>query len=208
MPRITLIGYRGTGKTTVASLLAALLGCGVDDADEALESRVGCSITALVRSRGEPAFRDEESIVLAELLERCGGVLSTGGGVVLRPENRVLLRRSGRPVVWLTAPAEVVFRRIMADPTTPQRRPALGQSVARADVDPLAEVTAALSEREPLYRECADFTVDTSTATPADVAGLIVDWLATSWPGLRRRDAAAAVPSPPPPGASPGRGAR
>jgi len=184
MPRITLIGYRGTGKSTVASLLGDTLGCGWCDADLILEKKLGCSIAALVRTRGEAVFRDEEGVVLAESLEHFSGVLSTGGGAVLRAENREVLRRLGRPVVWLTAPAEVIRRRLAADPTTAERRPALAAPAAGgliADGDPLAEVDSALEEREPLYRECADFSIDTSIAPPAAVAAQVVAWLASEW---------------------------
>jgi len=184
MPRMTLIGYRGTGKSTVAALLGDLLGCEWCDADIVLEEKIGCSIASLVRERGEPVFRDEEAAVLADLLGRFSGVLATGGGAVLRPENREALRRSGRPIVWLTSPADVVRQRLAADPTTAQRRPALaGPSAggASASGDPLAEVTAALADREPLYRACADFQVDTSIAMPAAVAAQIAAWLRTEW---------------------------
>jgi shikimate kinase len=190
MPRITLIGYRGTGKSTVAALLGEILGCGWCDADLVLEEKIGCSIASLVRARGEPVFRDEETIVLAELLGRFPGVLSTGGGAVLRAENRDVIRELGRPVVWLTAPAEVVRQRLAADPTTAERRPALavqpsgGPSVHG---DPLYEVATALAEREPLYQACADFQVDTSIATPAMVAAQVVAWLQGDWarrPGM------------------------
>jgi shikimate kinase len=190
MPRITLIGYRGTGKSTVAALLGEILGCGWCDADLVLEEKIGCSITSLVRARGEPVFRDEEAIVLAELLGRFPGVLSTGGGAVLRAENREAIRESGRPVVWLTAPAEVVRQRLAADPTTADRRPALAVQPpggASAHGDPLDEVATALAEREPLYRACADFQVDTSIATPATVATQVVAWLQGDWarrPGM------------------------
>jgi shikimate kinase len=161
MPRITLVGYRGTGKSTVAGLLATRLGCGWQDADTALEDRVGCSIATLIRTRGEPAFRDQESTLLAELLAGCDGILATGGGVVLRPANRELLRRAGRPVVWLQAAPGVVRGRLAADPTTASRRPGLTGG------DPLAEVETAIRDREPLYRESADVIVDASA--PADV---------------------------------------
>ena len=186
MPRITLIGYRGTGKSTVAALLSDILGCGWCDADLVLEDQLGCSIASLVRERGEPVFRDKEAAVLADLLERFPGVLSTGGGAVLRAENREALRALGRPVVWLTSPADVVRQRLAADPTTAQRRPALAVSPAGMPPsvagDPLAEVTAALADREPLYRGCADVQVDTSIATPAAVAAQIAVWLRTVWP--------------------------
>lgn len=184
MPRITLIGYRGTGKSTVAALLGEILGCEWCDADLVLEKKLGCSIAALISDRGEAHFRDEEAVVLAELLERFPGVLSTGGGAVLRAGNREGLRGLGRPVVWLTAPADVVRQRLAADPTTAERRPALAVPVAggpAAHGDPLLEVAAALEEREPLYRACADFRVDTSLASPAAVAAQVAAWLRSEW---------------------------
>jgi shikimate kinase len=174
MPQLTLIGYRGTGKSTVAQLLAERLGCEAVDADLVLEQKLGQSITELIRNRGESVFREEESLILAEQLLSFSGILATGGGVVLRPENRSLLRTRGRPVVWLDAGAEAVRRRLAADPATVMRRPAL------SGVDPLDEVAAALTAREPLYRECADLRVDTSTCLPQDVAGQILGWLSRS----------------------------
>lgn len=171
MPRITLIGYRGTGKSTVAALVASRLGCGWTDADEVLERKHGCTITTFIRDRGEPAFRAAETEVLAELLAAVDGVLATGGGVVMRPENRRMLDRLGRPIVWLTAPADVVRRRLAADPGSADRRPAL------VGTDPLAEVAALISAREALYRECADLEVDTAASPPEEVAETIVEWL-------------------------------
>lgn len=174
MPRVTLIGYRGTGKSTVAALLGETLGCGWCDADAELERKLGVTIAKLVREAGEPRFRDEEETVLADLLRRFPGVVATGGGVVLRPANRALLRRAGRPVVWLTATAEAVKRRLAADPTTADRRPALA---APGGGDPLAEVETTLAYREPLYRECADVRFDTSAMPPRETVARIVSWL-------------------------------
>jgi shikimate kinase len=171
MPRITLVGYRGTGKSTVAALLADRYGCGWVDADAVLEERLQTTIAALVRERGEAAFREVETALLHELLAAPTGVLATGGGVVLRPENRDLLRHRGRPVVWLTAPADVVRGRLAADPLTQDRRPAL------VGTDPLAEIDAALAARAPLYREVADAAFDTAAATPDEVAGRIAAWI-------------------------------
>lgn len=168
MPILTLVGYRGSGKSTVARLLAERLDVPWIDADTALEERLGCSIAALVEQRGEAAFRDAEAEVLATLLATFPGVLATGGGAVLRESNRRLLQESGRPVVWLTAPADTIRARLAADPTTRERRPALSGG------DVLAEVEVALREREPLYRACADWVIDASRATPAAVADEIV----------------------------------
>lgn len=171
MPRITLVGYRGTGKSTVATLLAGRLGCGWRDADAVLEERLGTTIADLVRERGERAFRDAESALLRELLAAETGVLATGGGVVLRPENRDLLRRAGAPVAWLTAPADVIRARLAADPLTGSRRPGLVGN------DPLAEVDAALVVRDPFYREVADAAFDTHGAPPERVADDIIAWM-------------------------------
>ena len=171
MPRVTLIGSRGTGKSTVGGLLATRLGEPFLDADVVLEERCGTSIAEFIRGRGESAFRDAESELLGELLER-PGVLGTGGGVVVRTENRALLRRRGRPVIWLTAPADVIRARLAADPLTAVRRPAL------IGGDPLAEIETLLQNREPLYRETADVVVD--AAAPVDeVVARIVALLAT-----------------------------
>jgi shikimate kinase len=109
--------------------------------------------------------------VLRDILPAFTGVVATGGGVVLRPENRLLLRERGLPVVWLTAPADTIRRRLAADPATASRRPALSGR------DPLDEVADALAVREPLYREVADVVIDTSTEAPAAVAERILAWL-------------------------------
>ena len=179
MPRLTLIGYRGTGKSTVAAALARRLGCDWRDADTVLEERVGTSIAGLVHERGEPFFRDEESEVLARLLAEFDGVLATGGGVVLKSQNRDLLRAQGRPVVWLTAAADVIRGRLASDPTTADRRPAL------SGADPLAEVAAALEAREPLYRQCADVAFDTGALAVDDIVARIMAWLGEHGEGER-----------------------
>lgn len=171
MPRISLIGYRGSGKSTVAALLAERLSCGWIDADSELETVAGMSIADFVATRGEEAFRDAEAAILERLVRDHAGVLATGGGVVLRPGNRALLREHGRPVVWLSAPAAVLRGRIAADPASASRRPPL------AGRDPLADVEPALAAREPLYRECADVVVDVADEPPALVAARIVRWL-------------------------------
>jgi shikimate kinase len=149
---IFLIGYRGTGKTSVARELAALLGVKWVDADAVLEVRAGKTIRQIFADDGEPAFRDLESSVLRDLAT-FGGVVATGGGVVLRPENREILKQG--LVVWLTAPAEVIWRRMQADVSTADRRPNLAQGG-------LDEVKSLLAIREPLYRECASAIVDST----------------------------------------------
>jgi shikimate kinase len=176
MAGLTLIGYRGCGKSTVAALLAPRLRLPCIDADEVLERRAGRTIAALIAERGEAAFRDLESGVLAELLAGPPAILATGGGVVLRESNRTLLRDSGRPVVWLRADADVVRARLAADPMTAQRRPGLSSG------DPLAEVAATIAAREPLYAEVADVAFETGVESPGRLVERIVAWLSTERP--------------------------
>lgn len=172
MPRVTLIGYRGSGKSSVAARLAERLGTGWSDADEALERELGSNISAVIGSRGEGFFRDREAELLRRLLFEEQGVLATGGGVVLRADNRSLLRRQGRPVVWMMAPAAVLRQRLAADPGTAAHRPSLTGG------DVLDEVATTLVEREPLYRQTADAMIDVADASPDELATRIADWLA------------------------------
>jgi shikimate kinase/rhodanese-related sulfurtransferase len=169
--RIALIGYRGSGKSTVARLLAAQLGWAWVDADAALEERAGCTIRELFDSEGEAGFRRREATILAELCERPRLVLATGGGVVLREDNRAVLRCKTW-VVWLDADADTLWRRLEADPASTARRPALSMGAApiRTTSNSLDEIRAILTFREPLYRQCADVIVSSANRDPAMVA--------------------------------------
>lgn len=187
MPRITLIGYRGSGKSTIAAGLSDRLGCSWQDADDALEAETGTTIAEFIVARGEPAFRDLETVLLERLLATERGVLATGGGVVLRPHNRNLLRRDGQPVVWLAAPADVLRARLAADPSTAARRPALAGGAV------LDEVAAAVVAREPLYRSAADAVIDVSATPPQVIVARIAAWLQTWVP---RDEAPSSEPIP------------
>jgi shikimate kinase len=164
---VLLIGYRGTGKSAVARHLALALGCDWVDADVELELRAGRSIAAIFADAGEAAFRDLESAVLADLLRRQCTVIALGGGVVLRDENRKLLRSAGE-VVWLTADPETIQRRLAEDPVSLGRRPPL---TAAGGLD---EIRHLLAVRTPLYRECAHWITDTVDKNPAEVAAEIL----------------------------------
>jgi shikimate kinase len=167
--RIFLIGYRGTGKTTVARLVAGRLGWDWVDADALLESRHGRTIRQIFADEGEAAFRDREADLLAELCQWPRHVIATGGGVILRAANRQRLRQAGT-VVWLTADPETIWQRLQQDASTPQRRPDL-------TVGGLAEVEQLLAGRLPLYRDCAHGTVDTRQRTPEQVAEAVLAFL-------------------------------
>ena len=105
--RITLIGYRGCGKSTLAPLLAQRLRCDWVDADVVIEQQAGCSIKEIFAREGEPGFRQREAAVLAELLQRDPVVIAAGGGAILNPQTRQRMRAAG-PVVWLQAPLDTL----------------------------------------------------------------------------------------------------
>jgi shikimate kinase len=162
---LALVGYRGTGKSTVGRIVADRLGRPFADADAELERRVGRPISAFFGEEGEAAFRDREEEVLRDLTARPGSVLSTGGGAIIREANRLALRRFGF-VAWLTAEPAVLSGRLARDPGG---RPGL------TPAGPLAEIAAVLAARTPLYREVADAIIETADRTPDEVAGAVLE---------------------------------
>jgi shikimate kinase len=167
---IILIGYRATGKTTLARLLAGRLGWEWIDADVEVERRAGKSIARIFAEDGEPAFRNLEAEVTADLCRRDRQVLAAGGGAPLRPETRRIMRESGR-VVWLTALPQTIHARMSGDATTTGRRPSL------TDKNALDEIVHLLQKRETVYRETAHFEMDTEGKTPELLVGEILDVL-------------------------------
>lgn len=164
---LSLIGYRATGKTTLARRLAEQLGWDWIDADVEIERRAGKTIARMFAEDGEPAFRDLEAAVIADLCGRNRFVLAAGGGAPLRPESRQAMRRAGK-VVWLTAMPETILARMNADATTAGRRPNL------TDRGALDEILHLLARREPLYREMADLEVATEGKSPEAIAAEIL----------------------------------
>jgi shikimate kinase len=167
---LTLIGYRATGKTTLARLLAQRLGWDWIDADVEIERRAGKPISKIFAEDGEPAFRDLEAQVIADLCRRDRLLLAAGGGAPLRPESRKAMREAGK-VVWLTARPETILARMSADATTVDRRPNL------TDQGPLQEIVQLLQSRTPIYEETADFVVDTEGKQPAELVQEILAYL-------------------------------
>jgi shikimate kinase len=157
---LALIAMPGGGKSTVGRQLARRLGWDHLDSDTVIEERIGCSIRSYFEREGEASFRDIESEVLSQLVDRHRTVLATGGGIVVREANRQLLR-SRAQVVYLRATPEELFRRLRHD----TQRPLL--QVA----DPLARLRQLYEERDPLYRETAHFVIE--TGRPASAHALV-----------------------------------
>lgn len=167
---LTLIGYRATGKTTIARLLAERLGWEWIDADVEIERRAGKSIARIFAEDGEPAFRDIEVEVTRDLCHKPRLVLAAGGGAPLRAENREAMGAGGT-VVWLRALPETIHRRMTGDATTAGRRPDL---TAQGGLDEIVEL---LARRTPIYQQTADFAVDTEGKTPERIAAEILERL-------------------------------
>jgi shikimate kinase len=164
---LVLIGYRGTGKSTVARLLAARLQWPWFDADVEIESRSGKSIAQIFAEDGEETFRDSESRVVADLTARERCVLALGGGAIMRPENREAILRQGR-VAWLQASPQTLWRRLQSDTSTAERRPNLTVQGG------ITEIIATLEARREIYRQCAHCEVDTQGKSPEEVADAIL----------------------------------
>ncbi len=181
---LVLIGYRGTGKSTVGRLLAERSGRRFLDADREIEARSGRSIASIFAERGEAAFRDREERTLAELVaEAPGAILATGGGTVLREANRRRLRDFGF-VAWLTAEPAELARRLAADRSGLADRPAL------TGAGTLDEIARVLADRTPLYRGLADAVIPTDGRDPRDVVEAILEF----WTGDARSPETAAGP--------------
>ena len=163
---ISLIGYRGSGKSSVARLLAAALAIPWVDSDDLIEERAGRSIREIFEEDGEREFRRLEQDVIRELTRKDSLVIAAGGGAILAAENRRWMKEAG-PVVWLQASTLQLAKRIQQDETTGERRPSLtGQSVA-------AEIDTVLASRLAQYEDAATITVLTDGLSPEPVAAEI-----------------------------------
>jgi len=158
---VTLIGYRGSGKSSIAAPLAQRLGFEWLDADVVIEQEAGCTIRDIFAAEGEAGFRRRERKAISSLLGRDRLVLAAGGGAILDPETRRDLRAAG-PVVWLRADIATLAGRIAGDPTTAARRPQLAGGGTQ-------EIASLLAAREPLYRECATQIVVTDALSVDEI---------------------------------------
>ncbi|WDY58348.1 shikimate kinase AroK [Pseudomonas sp. PSKL.D1] len=155
MRNLILVGPMGAGKSTIGRLLAKELRLLFKDSDKEIELRSGANIPWIFDKEGEPGFRDREQAMIAELCELDGVVVATGGGAVMRPENRKALHQGGR-VIYLHASVEQQVGRTARDRNRPLLRTA----------NPEATLRALLEARDPLYREIADLVVETDERPP------------------------------------------
>lgn len=158
-----LIGLPGCGKSTVGRQLARRLQLPFFDSDHVIEQRLGCSIREFFEREGEERFRDVEESVIDQLTQNPAGVVSTGGGVVLRAANRAHLHTRCQ-VVYLNSSPDELFRRLRHD----VHRPLL--QVA----DPLARLRDLHAVRDPLYRETAHFVIETGRPSVATLVNMIL----------------------------------
>ncbi len=164
-----LIGYRGSGKSTVASILAELLGWAVIDSDDEIEVLAGKTVSQIFESEQESGFRRWETTVIEGLAMLEKTVVSLGGGAVLAERNRKRIAETGR-TVWLKVSAETSHQRICGDENTATRRPNLTQTGG------IEEIEQMLTVRSPIYLSCADLVVEADSTTPAEIATAIFDY--------------------------------
>jgi shikimate kinase len=164
---IVLIGYRCTGKTAVAKILARELGRIFLDTDRLVEEETGSSVQGLVSTKGWDHFREMEKLVIERVTKGDNLVIATGGGVVMDGENVAHLKRNSL-IVWLKADAALIKERMEREERSGTVRPSLTGS------DPIEEIDRVMSSRASLYGEAADLMVDTSTCSPREVADLVM----------------------------------
>lgn len=160
---IFFVGLMGAGKTTVGRAVARRLEWPFFDSDHEIEARTGARIPVIFELEGEAGFREREGQVIAELSTRESIVLATGGGAVLRPENRTLLHARGL-VVYLRANPHDLWLRTRRD----KNRPLLQTEDPKAKLEMLYEV------RDPLYRECAHFVVETGRPSVNGLVNIVL----------------------------------
>lgn len=160
---IYLIGLMGAGKTTIGRLLAKSLGLPFYDSDKAIEDATGVDIATIFEFEGEDGFRLRENKMITELTDIDGIVLATGGGVILNAANWVQLKEHGF-VVYLQCSVERLVERTSRN----SQRPLLNTE------KPQAKIEALVNEREELYKECADFIIDSGKMQSKAVVSEII----------------------------------
>ncbi|TSC87126.1 MAG: shikimate kinase [Parcubacteria group bacterium Gr01-1014_8] len=164
---IVLIGMRGSGKSTVAKMLAKKLGRKYMELDDEIAKKAGARISEVVEQQGWNYFRVREAEVVEEAAAVDNTVISTGGGVVLQSKNVQALKKNGI-CIFLSAPIEELLPRIGESSTRPRLT---GAKTMKEELEKVWE------ERKPLYEKAADETIDTTGMKPKDIAEEIVQRL-------------------------------
>lgn len=168
MKNVVLIGFMGTGKTSTGRLLANKLGYSFVDTDQRIEKEYKMTIKEMFSQHGEAYFREKEAAMVQKLAGQKRMVISTGGGTILNPENRRILRSCGC-VISLTAPIEVILERTGRRNT----RPLLEQG---GEAERKQRVISLLAERKDLYAQ-SDLTIDTGSMSPLQVVEKIMAFM-------------------------------
>jgi shikimate kinase len=158
---IVLIGYRGSGKSTIGRKLADRMWLKFVDTDDLIVKKAGKSIKDIFATEGEEKFRDLEQQIVCEALSLQDHVIALGGGAILRPASRDAIKSAGHKIIYLKCDPEVLNRRIHGDPKTAATRPPLS-SIGGG----LEEIKTLLAIREPLYRELKTAELDVTHLTP------------------------------------------
>ena len=164
-----LIGFRGSGKTTIGPLVANILGVVFLDLDELVQLREKLTIAEIFSNSGEIHFRKLERDQLEQVSQSPNQVIACGGGIVLSSENCNCLKNNGQ-CIWLKASASFLATRIEEDSVTARTRPQLTRYGGILEIEHL------LAVREPLYAECADYSIWVENRTAEDLATEIANW--------------------------------
>ena len=164
---IVLVGLMGSGKTTIGKKIASAIHYDFLDTDQEIEKISGKTIPHIFRKEGEKRFRSEETLVLKRLLHIKKRVIATGGGIVVKEENRRLLKRLGF-IIYLQADTETIYKRVSMN----DKRPLLAGPGRREKIEKLSQ------ERKAYYEEIADFSVATDLGTFEQVVKEILNTIA------------------------------
>lgn len=181
---VVLIGFRGSGKSTVGKALSDRLKREFIDCDAWIEKATGLTIREIFEKHGESHFRTLESQAIGELSAMDGKIIATGGGAALKYQNMQVFKRNGGKIFFLEVGAETAFKRIQEDATSRSRRPALTEK------DPFTEVKEQIEFRKPYYDKGADVTIATDGVAVEEIVRAILAHIQDAGPDDRgeRRD--------------------
>lgn len=161
---IFLIGFMGSGKSTIARLLAEKLNSQLIEMDETIEQEAGCTINEIFEQHGETYFRDLESALVESITKQGGCVVSCGGGTVLREKNVENMRKAG-VVVYLSATPETIYKRVCHS----RKRPLLNGNMN------VEYITTLMEKRLPIYEKAADLTIDVNEKSKSDIVAEVIN---------------------------------